>query len=195
MSTLKTTNLVHPSSTTNNIVLASDGTTTIASPSNIIKSGTSVASTSGTSIDFTNIPSWVKRVTVMFNGVSTNGTSNLQIQLGTGATPTYTVTGYLGALNATGAGGTTTSGVAYDTGFIIGNATAGAVAYHGIVYIVNLTGNTWCQQGILGQSNAARMNYSAGTMPLAAALTAVRISTFNGTDTFDAGNINIMYEG
>ena len=63
-------------------------------------SGTSQASTSGTSIDFTSIPSWVKRITVMFNGVSTNGTSNLQIQLGTGATPTYTVTGYLGSKGA-----------------------------------------------------------------------------------------------
>lgn len=34
---------------------------------------TAVASTSGTSIDFTGIPAWVRRVTVMFNGVSTNG--------------------------------------------------------------------------------------------------------------------------
>ena len=32
--------------------------------------GTAVASTSGTSIDFSSIPSWVKRVTVMFNGSS-----------------------------------------------------------------------------------------------------------------------------
>jgi len=34
----------------------------------LITSGTAVASTSGTSIDFTGIPSWVKRITVMFNG-------------------------------------------------------------------------------------------------------------------------------
>ena len=57
MSTLNTTNLKHPSSGSNNIVLNTDGTTTIAAPSNIIKSGTAVASTSGTSIDFTGIPS------------------------------------------------------------------------------------------------------------------------------------------
>jgi hypothetical protein len=97
MSTLSTTNLKNPSSGSNNIVLATDGSATIATLSSTtitgttitgttiqgtIKSGTAVASTSGTSIDFTSIPSWVKRVTVMFNGVSTNGTSNLQIQIG-----------------------------------------------------------------------------------------------------------------
>jgi hypothetical protein len=43
--------------------------------------GTSVASTSGTSIDFTGLPSWVKRVIVMFSGVSGSGTSHLLIQL------------------------------------------------------------------------------------------------------------------
>jgi hypothetical protein len=47
-----------------------------------ITSGTAVASTSGTSIDFTSIPLWVKRITVMFAGVSTNGTSPFLVQLG-----------------------------------------------------------------------------------------------------------------
>ena len=54
----------------------------------VITSGTSQASTSGTSIDFTSIPSWVKRITLMFNGVSTNGTSNYQIQIGSGSVTT-----------------------------------------------------------------------------------------------------------
>ena len=157
-------------------------------------SGTSQASTSGTSIDFTSIPSWVKRITVMFNGVSTNGTSNLQIQLGTGATPTYTVTGYLGSLGATVQGGTTQSGSQNDTGFLISNAGAAAAVHHGIIHIANLSSNTWCEQGILGQSNSTRINYSGGSISLAAALTAIRVTTFNGTDTFDAGSINIMYE-
>ena len=47
-----------------------------------LQRGTAVASTSGTSVDFTSIPSWVKRITVMFNGVSTSGTSNPLVQLG-----------------------------------------------------------------------------------------------------------------
>ena len=59
----------------------------------VLTSGTAVASTSGTSIDFTGLPSWVKRITVIFNGVSLSGSSNLLIQLGTGST-TYTTSGY-----------------------------------------------------------------------------------------------------
>ena len=58
-------------------------------------------STSGTSIDFTGIPSWVKKITVMFNGVSTNGASNLRIQLGS---TTMQTSGYSGAGNAFNAG-------------------------------------------------------------------------------------------
>lgn len=194
MSTLKTTNLVHPSSTSNNIVLASDGTTTIASPSNIIKSGTSVASTSGTSIDFTNIPSWVKRVTVMFNGVSTSGTSSIQIQLGTGATPTYTTSGYLGASMGV-ANASSTAGEQNGTGFrLVANTTAASV-HHGSIRLENITGNTWTESAVLGHSDLSRVNWSGGSIALAAALTAVRITTVNGTDTFDAGNINILYEG
>ena len=53
-----------------------------------IVSGTAQNSTSGTAIDFTGIPSWVKRITVMFNGVSTNGTSNLLLQIGAGSVTT-----------------------------------------------------------------------------------------------------------
>jgi len=53
--------------------------------------GTAVNTTSGTSIDLTSIPSWVKRITVMLNGVSTNGASIPQIQLGAGSVDT---TGY-----------------------------------------------------------------------------------------------------
>lgn len=200
MSTLSATNLKNASSSSNNIVLGTDGSVTVGtitgtSVRGVVTSGTSVASTSGTSIDFTSIPSWVKRVTVMFNGVSTNGTSNLQIQLGTGATPTYTVTGYLGSLGATIQGGTTQSGSQNDTGFLISNAGAAAAVHHGIIHIANLSSNTWCEQGILGQSNSTRINYSGGSISLAAALTAIRVTTFNGTDTFDAGSINILYEG
>ena len=59
----------------------------------VLTSGTAVASTSGTSITFSSIPSWAKRVTVMFNGVSTSGSSNIQVQLGAGSTTTSGYTG------------------------------------------------------------------------------------------------------
>jgi hypothetical protein len=154
-----------------------------------ITSGTAVASTSGQAIDFTSIPSWVKRITVMFNGVSVSATADIIIQLGTGATPTYTITGYLGSAS-------TQTGTAenFTTGYKVVNSNAAASVWHGNIVIDNVTGNTWAQSAVLGNSNAAGVRTSGGSISLAAVLTAVRITT-NSTDTFDLGSINILYEG
>jgi hypothetical protein len=161
---------------------------------NGIASGTAVASTSGTSIDFTGIPSWVKRVTVMFQGVSGSGTSNHIIQLGTGGTPTYTTTGYLGTCsNVASASASSTQ---MSTGFLVTTGAAAAALYHGIITLVliNPSTNAWAESGSLGRSDSNLGYFSGGTLPLGSVLTAVRITTVNGTDTFDAGSINILYE-
>jgi hypothetical protein len=157
---------------------------------NSIQSGTAVASTSGTSIDFTSIPSWVKRITVMFNGVSTNGTSSFLIQLGdSGGVET---TGYLGSGFYFSTGGSNTSSTA---GFII-NTLAQVTTIYGqmTINLLDSTTNTWTQNGIFSAPAAALSFYSSGAKPLSATLDRVRITTVNGTDTFDAGSINIMYE-
>ena len=159
-----------------------------------ITSGTAQASTSGTSIDFTGIPSWVKRITVMFNAVSLSGSSTIRIQLGTGST-TYTTSGYVTfgvTFSSGGLGGATDTG-----GFPIGqNQTSGGVTtYGGNCIITNVTGNIWSSMGIMGGSSTTNGGQiGAGSVPLSAALTAVRVTTVNGTDTFDAGSINILYE-
>ena len=102
---------------------------------NGIQAGTAVASTSGTSIDFTSIPSWVKRITVMFNGVSTNGTSLVQIQLGSGS---VTTTGYVsGATFAT----STVGAVSSTTGLVFSGITA-ANTRTGLTVLTNITGNS-----------------------------------------------------
>jgi len=149
---------------------------------------TAVASTSGTSIDFTGLPAWVKKITLMFANVSTNGSSIVIIQLGTGST-TYTTSGYLGsaASNATIAN--------YTTGMATTAARGSAYVNHGATTITNITGNSWVASGTMGNSDSAIMSYSGSSIALGAALTAVRITTVNGTDTFDAGTINILYEG
>ena len=150
-------------------------------------SGTSVASTSGTSIDFTGIPSWVKRITVMFSGVSTSGTSIVQIQLGTGST-TYTTTGYTGATQ------TNSTIINSTTGFATSSSRTAVQTQSGLATISNLSSNIWSCSGNFGDSQAANNAYLGSSISLAAALTAVRITTVNGTDTFDAGSINILYE-
>lgn len=153
---------------------------------------TAVASTSGTSIDFTGLPSWIKRITVMFAGVSTSGTSNLQIQLGTGST-TYTTSGYGNNYSIQGAATISTSSAS--TGFVCTVPSTATGVYSGHINITNISGNSWIESGLTGETNGTRITSSAGLIGLASLLTAVRITTVNGTDTFDAGTINILYEG
>ena len=154
----------------------------------LLTAGTSQASTSGTSIDFTSIPSWVKRITVMFDGVSTSGTSLVIIQLGSGS---FTATGYLGS--AASVSGTPT-GVNNNTGFAIDNAASATAVRYGNAIFTNITGNTWVGSGIFGRSDVTNTHLFGGKIALSGALDRVRITTVNGTDTFDAGTINILYE-
>ena len=158
-----------------------------------ITSGTVVASTSGTSIDFTSIPSWVKRITVMFDGVSTNGSSPVQIQLGdSGGAET---SGYTGSVS------TITNSVAtfaFSAGFLIsssGGESASTVRY-GALIISKLNNNLYTGIGNFSYgSSDTRFFVLAGTKNLSDVLDRVRITTVNGTDTFDAGSVNILYEG
>jgi len=154
--------------------------------------GTAVASTSGTSIDFTSLPSWVKRITLQWNGVSTSGTSNLQVQLGTGST-SYTTSGYNCISTLTGSGSATT---AASTGFVVvESAAAASTLYYGTMVITNINGNNWVATSQFGLATRNVTIWSSGSIALGAVVTAVRTTTVNGTDTFDAGTVNILYEG
>jgi hypothetical protein len=157
-----------------------------------ITSGTAQASTSGTSIDFTGIPSWVKRITVMLAGVSSSGTSKWQLQIGNGSIVT---TGYVSNANATGATSGSTSGSSLvTTGFVVlGYSATAASTYNGQIVLTLLGNNVWVSNGAIG-SSLQEMACSAGTVTLSGALDRVRITTINGTDTFDLGSINILYE-
>lgn len=167
--------------------LVLNGTTGVQDNSGAFVAGTAVASTSGTSIDFTGIPSWVKRVTINLQGVSTNGASALLIQLGAGS---VTTSGYLGAAGDL-IGNTSAN---YTAGF--GTQTAGNATQirHGTIFITNLSANNWCATGNLALSNGAQNFMTAGSIALGGTLDRVRVTTVNGTDTFDAGTINILYE-
>jgi hypothetical protein len=147
-------------------------------------SGTAV-SASGTSVDFTGIPATAKRVTVMFNGISTSGTSNYQIQVGSGS---YTTSGYVGQCNYG------TVATQNSTGLIINNNTNASLAFYGSIVLTLVTGNTWVSFGNVVPNSANSGCYCAGGITLSGALDRVRITTVNGTDTFDAGTINIMWE-
>ena len=177
---------------TNTITLpAGTGTMTVAGVNSNIVSGTAVASTSGTAIDFTGIPSWVKRITVMLSGVSLSGGANYLLQLGAGS---VTTSGYVGSGGYGYQSGSTVA-VNTTTGFNIqvAGVSPAASTTHGVIIFTNVSGNIWVASGAGGYSATAFWS-SGGSVTLGGTLDRVRITTSNGTDTFDAGSINILYE-
>jgi hypothetical protein len=165
------------------------GTTTLTLPTfngtvGLLVSGTAVASTSGTSIDFTGIPAGVRRITVMFRGVSTSGTSNWLVQIGAGS---FVSSGYSsGASSGTSTVATTTSTAGFN--IRVGGASD---TVNGLMTITNITGTDWVSSHSAG-GNAFWVG--GGNLALGGTLDRVRITTVNGTDTFDAGSINILFE-
>jgi len=153
-----------------------------------------VASTSGTAVDFTGIPAGVKRITVMFVGVSTSGTSIPMIQIGdSGGVETSGYSG--GGVSFGTAPSVTISG--HSTGWHLAGAWAAGNVAHGAATLTlqDSSDNTWVMSGNFGRSDAATaFSTAAGSKALSATLDRVRVTMVNGTDTFDAGAISIMYE-
>ena len=152
-------------------------------------SGTSITLTNQTAPAFTDIPSWAKRITLMFQAVSINSTGSPLIQLGTGSTPTYTTSGYL---SSSAAMDSLVGTASFTTGFGIQSVIASAVL-NGNIIISNINGNAWTASGNLAHSNTAAFTVTAGSVSLGAQLTALRLFV-NGTIQFDAGTINILFE-
>ena len=156
-----------------------------------LNSGTAVASTSGTSIDFTSLPANIRRITVMFNNVSTNGVAFIRLQLGVSGTPE--TTGYTsGTTLITNVPSTTTS---FSTAGIDIFGVVATYAINGNIIFTNINGNNWTFMGITTNTTTTPyVQQTAGSKSLAGTLNMVRITTSTGTDTFDAGTINILYE-
>ena len=162
-------------------------------PSTSLISSATATGASGNYIDFTGIPSWAKRITVMFNGVSTNGTSLPMIQIGdSGGVET---TGYAAGSSLLNPASINTSN--YTTGFTIRTDALASTVMDGFITInlLNSSTNTWVAGGtIYTPTPSAYMAAVAGGKSLSATLDRVRITTVNGTDYFDAGTVNILYE-
>lgn len=159
---------------------------------NKIVLGTQVDSTSGTSVTFSSIPSGVRRITIMFSGVSTSGTSNIMVRIGdSGGLET---SGYLGA--ATTIASATPATANFTTGFGVQATTAAGTISHGsiVLDLMNAATFTWAARAIVGHSNATNISMGAGVKSLTSELTQLAITTVGGADTFDAGAINISYE-
>lgn len=150
---------------------------------------TMTAASGQSEIDFTGIPSTARRVTVTFSGLSLSGTDNMLIQLGDAGGPENT--GYVSVSADIDASETTVSSTA---GIIIKCDNA-ADAIHGQVIFTLMDAATflWTCSGILSSSNGTSSITTSGSKALSAVLTQVRIDT-TGTNTFDAGSVNVVYE-
>jgi hypothetical protein len=170
------------------LVTDGSGTLSFASRSRLVRE-TAVATTSGTSIPFTGIPSWAKRITVILDEVSTSGISTVEIRLGDSGG--VEATGYTGITTALSNGNVVGTGTS-STGFVVVGNTA-ADSRSGVFILHNIASNTW-----IGLGNFS-FGVFAGTMQgnktLSATLDRISITTQNGTDTFDGGSATIMVEG
>ena len=153
---------------------------------------TAKATTSGTSVEFTGIPSWVKRITMILNGVSVNGTNGMEVQIGSGSYPASgydAVSSYLGSTTF-GFGGS-------NSGFVIAMGNSSFLCY-GRYTLDLIGGNQYIGSGVFHLNQPGTTRYSvqcAGASPvLAGPISEIRLAVVGGGNTFDAGSINIMYE-
>lgn len=176
---------------TNATYVTGTATTEVLSPSvararNLV-AGTTIATTSGTSHDFTGLPSWVKQIRVVGSGNSSNGVSPFMVQIGdAGGVET---SGYSGGGTQSGIGSVTNS-----TGFQLFTNVVAANSYY---FELNLTlldaaTNLWQASAIFGTSNVSFA--TVGSKTLSGVLDRLRLTTVGGADTFDAGSLNIIYE-
>jgi len=148
--------------------------------------------TTNTFLDFETIPSWVKRITVMLNGNSLSGTSFPLVQLGAGSIDTASYVSYScrAGNGVASTGQTSTAGYIMDAG---GNAT---YLWYGTLTLIHIGSNVWVSSHSFGNfAGASFAGSGGGNKTLSGTLDRIRLTTVNGTDTFDAGSVNIMYEG
>lgn len=149
-----------------------------------------VKTASGTGVDFTGIPSWVKRITVMFNAVVTSGSSPIIIKLGNAGG--FEDNSYTGAGCNTSSGPTGFGGTANTVGFNLMSA-ASSGGYDGAAVLTLQNTLTWVLASTLVRDQSS-FSVGGGNKATSATLTQIRITTVNGTDTFSSGSINILYE-
>lgn len=152
---------------------------------------TAIVSTSGTNLDFTTgIPAWARRLKVVFQGVSTNGTNNILIQIGN---TTFTTTGYLGSCSSI-PNAANPANTSFTAGFGINSGSAANVL-HGVLEIDLLNAGNYVAKGVFSASNTGNIFAVGGSLALGAVVDRVRVTTVGGTDTFDAGLVTVTWEG
>lgn len=152
---------------------------------------TPLPTTTGVAVDASAIPSWVTRITGLYNSISTTGSNGITVQLGVGSPETANYLGSYSYLpNAAGI-----QGAVLSSSFVVMVNNAAASLLHGGFTLEKVSGNTWAFRSMASLSGAAVTHICAGTKTLAGALDMIRLSTVGATDTFDNGSFGLIYEG
>lgn len=176
-------------------LVGTDATQTLTNKTiqnSVIQGGTLIQSSTfnatGASIDFTGIPTWAKRLTLGFTNLSTNGTSNMIVQLGTSVG--LTTSGYLATTGQLSSGAT-----AFTNGFGLSHSTAAATTIHGVATFMHLGSNLWAYSMMGAYTNAAAVLGGGGSVTLTGVLSNIRVTTVLGTDSYDSGTLSLIWEG
>jgi hypothetical protein len=149
--------------------------------------GNLLSSSNSSFVEYTELPSWVERITISFQNVSTNSSSPILVRIGSG---TYTTTGYSSRCHDSGVGST----VSTDAFRVTRNISA-SVNYTGHVTLTRIEsgGAVWVLSGnLLGSSTGTAVFISTGQG--SAGLTIDRIRVFIDSGVFDNGRITFHWE-
>lgn len=146
-------------------------------------------STSGTGNTWGSLPSWITEIKVMFNAVSLSGTDVIQVQIGdSGGLHT---TGYTQGASRQSGGGNAMS--VATTGFIILNPTAANTSSGTLVIsLLDPSNFVYTANGSFAFPSTTETGYTGGVVTLDTVMTQIRVLA-TGSDTFDAGSVNIYY--
>lgn len=146
---------------------------------------TAVATTSGTSVEFTDIPTWAKKITVVLSGVSLAATDDICIQLSRSSG--YVTSGY-----KCGYGTMAGTGSSRDSSFVLADGITSSQFAGGAATLFNVGSDDWAGTAMITRYSSNGW-VSACSISLGGTLTAIKVFTVSGT-AFDAGLINILYE-
>jgi len=154
--------------------------------------GTAVATTSGSAVTFTGIPSTAKKITVLLEGVSASSTGNIWLQLGDSGG--LEATGYNYGVAKFIQNGVAVSGGVALTYFQMTEGMNASGTWYGSYTLENIDGNSWVYSGLAFQNvtGGLALVEVAGSKTLSATLD--RVSIYLSSGTFDAGKVNIMWE-
>lgn len=146
-----------------------------------------VATTSGNTQTLTGIPAGLDSFLVIIDGVSSNGTGALTLQVGTSAG--LVTTGYSGARTTNTGSAVATANLSSSVELI--NVAVAASTYNGVCRFVRISGNTWVFESNIAGTSTSSINQAVGIVTLPDELDRIALITAN---TWDAGSFTVKYQ-